>query len=539
MKKEQTYRHYVLFVLLLVYIINFVDRQILSILAEDIKADLGLTDAQLGFLYGTAFAIFYAIFGIPLGRLADNWNRRKLISIGLGFWSLMTSCSGLARNFFMLGAFRIGVGVGEAAAAPAGMSMLSDYYASKVRATALALYSSGIYIGAGIGLIIGGLTVDQWQAAWPNSADAPFGLKGWQAAYIIVGLPGLLMALWVWTLREPVRGTQEGIVAKPSEHPFAQSLNELLAMLPLLNIITMRAVGFKRRDYLFNMNGALAIVGVGWLLVWSTGDLAQWLALGVGCYATLSWMQVNRRSDTVGFGLMMRTPSYVLSILGFSALAFVLYGISFWGPPFFQRVHGLTTSEAGSLIGVSAAVGGGIGIVLGGVLSDWARNRWPAGRLYVSIITVLLAVPCNLIMLTTNNLTLALVINFFALTLAPMWIGAAISTVSGLVLPRLRGLAVAFYILSVTFIGLALGPYCIGLASRIMSDGGMSSGEALRVASIGGALVSLVGVVFLALASRSLPEDERTVVARARALGEEIEEMDTLEGEDDQPATAG
>ena len=121
-------RHFVLGVLFVVYIFNFVDRQILSILAEHIKADLGLSDAQIGFLYGTAFAVFYAIFGIPLGKLADNWNRKNLIGIGLGFWSIMTALSGTARSFLALGTYRIGVGIGEASATPAALSMLSDYY---------------------------------------------------------------------------------------------------------------------------------------------------------------------------------------------------------------------------------------------------------------------------------------------------------------------------------------------------------------------------------------------------------------------------
>ena len=122
------YSHYVLAILVLVYIFNFIDRNILSILAEEIKADLAISDAQMGFLYGTVFAVFYAVFGIPLARFADVWTRRNLISIGLGFWSLMTAASGLARSFGALAACRIGVGIGEASASPAAYSMLSDYY---------------------------------------------------------------------------------------------------------------------------------------------------------------------------------------------------------------------------------------------------------------------------------------------------------------------------------------------------------------------------------------------------------------------------
>ena len=140
------YANYVLIVLMIVYIFNFIDRNILSILAEDIKADLGITDAQMGFLYGTVFAVFYAVFGIPLARFADVWTRRSLISIGLGFWSLMTAASGLARSFPVLAACRIGVGIGEASASPSAYSMLSDYYPRRLRATVIAVYAAGVYI---------------------------------------------------------------------------------------------------------------------------------------------------------------------------------------------------------------------------------------------------------------------------------------------------------------------------------------------------------------------------------------------------------
>ena len=197
------YANYVLIVLMIVYIFNFIDRNILSILAEDIKADLGVTDAQMGFLYGTVFAVFYAVFGIPLARFADVWTRRSLISAGLGFWSLMTAASGLARSFPVLAAFRIGVGIGEASASPSAYSMLSDYYPRRLRATVIAVYAAGVYIGAGIGVFLGGYILDWWAASYPT--NPPFGLKGWQVAFMLVGVPGLLMAIWVRTLREPIR----------------------------------------------------------------------------------------------------------------------------------------------------------------------------------------------------------------------------------------------------------------------------------------------------------------------------------------------
>ena len=134
--KASGYAWYALSVLVLVYMFNFIDRQILSILANDVKRDLGVDDAFLGFLYGTAFGVFYALFGVPLGRLADSWHRIRLMTVGLVLWSTMTSLSGLSRNGAQLAAARVGVGIGEATASPAAYSLLSDWFPKRQRATA-------------------------------------------------------------------------------------------------------------------------------------------------------------------------------------------------------------------------------------------------------------------------------------------------------------------------------------------------------------------------------------------------------------------
>ncbi|MBS0475633.1 MAG: MFS transporter, partial [Proteobacteria bacterium] len=179
--KATGYAWYVLGVLVLVYILNFIDRQILSILAVDIKKDLDLTDGDIGFLGGAAFAVFYALFGIPLGRLADNWKRVRLLSIGLALWSTMTALSGLARNATTLTLARMGVGVGEATASPTAYSLISDYFPRRQRATALAIYSSGLYLGGGVSLLIGARIGQVWNASYPGGG--PLGLVGWQAAF--------------------------------------------------------------------------------------------------------------------------------------------------------------------------------------------------------------------------------------------------------------------------------------------------------------------------------------------------------------------
>ena len=231
----------VLAVLFAVSILNFVDRQILAILAGKIKADLLITDAQLGFLYGTVFGIFYAIFGVPLGVYADLGSRRKLIAVGLFLWSLMTAASGLAGGFAALACARIGVGIGEASASPAAYSLIADLFPKARRATALALYSLGIYVGIGLSSYLGGAVVDGWSAAFPVGQE-PFGLRGWQVAFLVAGLPGLLLVPLVMSIREPARGAQEETRIVPIDAPspatarpgaLQAALREGLALMPL------------------------------------------------------------------------------------------------------------------------------------------------------------------------------------------------------------------------------------------------------------------------------------------------------------------
>lgn len=193
--ERPAYANYVLAVLFVAYVINFVDRQIVSILAEPIKHALGISDSWIGFLGGPAFAIFYATLGIPIARLADVWIRRSVIAIGLALWSGMTALSGLSQSFTQLALARIGVGVGEAALSPPAHSLLADYFPVQKRATALGVYAMGIHIGVLVGLVVGGWLEELW---------------GWRAAFMVVGLPGLALALIVrLTVREPVRGAQE------------------------------------------------------------------------------------------------------------------------------------------------------------------------------------------------------------------------------------------------------------------------------------------------------------------------------------------
>ena len=206
------YRRYVLVLLTLVYALNFIDRQILVILQESIKADMDLSDSQLGLLTGFAFAIFYVSVGIPIARWADVGNRRNIVSLAIAVWSGMTALSGLTQNFWQLLLARIGVGVGEAGGSPPSHSIISDYYPAEQRGSALSFYSTGVYLGILFGFLIGG---------WINSEF------GWRAAFFVVGVPGFLVALLVrFTIREPVRGGLDGR-AQETPATFGETLSKL------------------------------------------------------------------------------------------------------------------------------------------------------------------------------------------------------------------------------------------------------------------------------------------------------------------------
>lgn len=508
---ELRYSCYTLGILVLVYIFNFVDRQILAILNEEIKRDLGLSDAQMGFLYGTAFAVFYALFGIPLGRLADVWVRRTLIAYALAFWSTATALSGLARNFVELGAARIAVGVGEAGTGPCAYSLLSDSFAPARRATVIAILTSGVYVGAGLGIFVGGQVVQRWNDSFA-AGNAPFGWVGWQVAFFVVGLPGLLLALWVRSLREPVRGAMDGITSPPVPHPFRELRRELCAVLPGLTILSLHQSGAGRREIAINLLAVLGLAAAAAALVSTLGNPAQWIALAIGVYATMSWAQGLTLRDRPAATLILKTRSWVLAVLGLSLLAFSTYGLAFFGAPFFLRYHEVPIGQLGFKLGGITAAFGFLGVALGGVVADFWRARNPCGRLYVAIIAALVPIPVGLWMLYTSSTTLAFVLNAVVSLTGAAWLGVGGSTVQDLVLPRMRGSATAVYILSVTLIGLALGPFTVGFVSDLTGD--------LRIGLATALCANILAALLLGLAANFLADDERTLRDRAREAGE-------------------
>jgi len=504
--RASPYAWYVLFVLFLVYALNFIDRQILTILAPHIRRDLGLSHADIGFLYGTAFGVFYALFGIPLGRLADNWHRVRLMTLGLALWSAMTALSGFARSGVQLAGARIGVGVGEATASPAAYSLLSDWFPKRQRATALAIYSSGIFFGGGFSLFIGGSIADGWNAAWPHGG--PAGLVGWQAAFLAVGLPGILLAGWVATLREPVRGLSEGIATPPHPAPFRSFAAELLTIIPPFTLL-----GAERNRALPANLLVLALAAAAVAALVALGEpLPQWLAVGTGVYAVFSWASALRHRDAPTFALIVGTPAFLSIVLAYGLNAFMAYAVAGLAPSYAAQVFAVSAREAGFWIGGPAILAGFLGVTGGGILADRLRQRTPIGRILVILFGALAPVLPMAIAFTTQSKPLFYAMLPLTQLLACTALGASAAATQDLVLPRMRGTATAAFFIGTTLIGLALGPY---LAGRIADlTGSLATG-----------ILSLLFSVPLALAAalaayRLVPAAEASREARAQAAGE-------------------
>lgn len=274
-------------VLVLAYTVSFVDRTILSLLIPAIQADLAISDTQASLLAGFAFAVFYTVMGIPLGRLADRWHRRNLIGLGITVWCLMTAACGLARNFWQLFFARVGVGVGEAALSPAAYSMIADLFPRHLLGRAIAVYSVGLPVGSGLALLIGGVVIG-WVADLPPVVLPGVGtLAPWQLTFLLVGLPGLLVAGLVMLVREPPRRdrvAEPGTSAAPGLLAFLGRNRRVLLHhfggLSLLVVVVYGSTAWIPTFFMRSHGWDAADIGLAYGLVFITCGTAGLLAGG-------------------------------------------------------------------------------------------------------------------------------------------------------------------------------------------------------------------------------------------------------------------
>jgi MFS family permease len=389
------YRSYVLAVLVIVYTFNFIDRQIVGILAVPIKAELGLSDSQLGLMGGLAFALFYTFLGIPIARLADRVSRTGIMTAALALWSLMTAMCGLTHTFAQLFMARVGVGVGEAGGVAPAYSLICDYFPTKERARALSVYSFGIPVGAAVGIVLGGFITS---------------LMSWRMAFFIVGLAGLLLTpLLKFTVREPERGALDPPRAANLAVVGAPSLLDVIAVLARKGSFWGLSLGaacasmmgyglfFWAPSFLvrsFHLSLLHASLSFGALVL--VGGL-----IGIWCGGVLTDRYGEKRRSMYAFipaiAFVATVPFYLAGVLtttlwiSFAVLLVpTALGLVWLGPVLAAVQHlvpgNMRATASALFLFINNLIGIGLGTALIGMVSDLMRVRFGAESLRYAIL---------------------------------------------------------------------------------------------------------------------------------------------------------
>jgi len=382
------YRRYALTLLLIIYILNFLDRQVVNILAEPIKRDLHLADWQIGLMSGFAFAIFYTVLGVPIARIAEHRNRPLIIAGALTAWSGFTVLCGTAQNFAQLCLYRIGVGVGEAGCTPPAHSLITDYVPKEKRASALAFYSMGVPLGSLIGLAMGGMIADAY---------------GWRTAFLLAGAPGLLFALIAaLTLRETRSKLKSDVAAARAGQPSFKSAMRILVGKPTFWLLAFAAaiksfIGYGHApftaSFFLRVHGEEVAAMASAVGLQSVGFLGLVIGLVSGLFGALSslvggWIADKAAARDVRNGMiapalavLISVPVFIAALLVNSAplalaILIIPYFLNyFWYGPVYATVQGIVpphmrATAAAVLLFIINLVGLGLGPLLVGLASD-------------------------------------------------------------------------------------------------------------------------------------------------------------------------
>ena len=398
-----SYRNYVLFLLMVVYTLNFVDRTLIAVVAQPIIDSFGLTDSQWGLLYGPPFAIFYAVMGLPIALWADRSNRVKVITVCIILWSLMTALCGIAGGFLTLLFFRIGVAVGEAGCTPPANSIIGDYFIARKRATALGVYSMGVTLGSVLANLFGG-PIAQMQGsdfgAWINGIGLGglftgldwAAVEGWRIAFVVVGLPGVLVALVVlFTIKEPPRGYSD----PPDSAPKTPT----------------------------------------------------------------HWGEAYQE--------LKHKPTFWWMAIGAAMVAFVGYGLASFQAPFLQREHGLDVRDAAINFGAPLSFLAALGTFFGGYITEKLTPRSQTAVAWIPAVGLLIAVPAYVGAFFAEDLRVVFVLWGIAAVCHYAYLGAQYNIGQGVVSNRSRATAIAILLIIVSLIGNGIGPYFVGFMSDL------------------------------------------------------------------------
>lgn len=511
--------------------LSLLDRQILSILAPSISRDLGIGDAEIGLLYGTLFALFYALFSLPLGRLVDGWIRTRLLGICILSWSLATGLAAFAGSFAMLAISRLGVGIGEGAAQPGANSIIFDTFPKNRRGTAMAAMGIATALGLGLSMALGGF-VAQWWDERIAAGGAGFGFSGWQFAFIVAALPGIVLAWALFRMKEPLRGGMDGIATREDPHPFKASAAVLGAVTPGANWFMLWHRKAGRRQWTINLAGLAVILTVCWSMTQVTQDFSprpdinalglsldphvlQWFVVGFGAFVVLNLFQSLKLTDKPTYAVML-SPSLLLLFIVGGLQTSINYGVMGFTPSFLIREYGLDQATTGLQFGLLAAALGIVGPVIAGPLSDFLTTRMGAkGRVWLTLASLGISPFFGIWTYSSPDpFNFYLRFSFYSIILT-LWLPPIYSLYYDLVLPRMRGMASSTYIIVSTLLGLGMGPYFVG----IVSD---RNGGDLGAAIISINVVAPVIVVILLYVLTRIQRDEDSVRLRAREAGEPV-----------------
>jgi MFS family permease len=381
-----------------IYLNSFLDRQIMGLLVEDIKASLGASDTQMGLLTGIAFAFFYAMAGLPIGYLVDRKKRTWIIIVGQLFWTLASFSCGLAGKFWQLFIFRFGVGVGEATLSPSAYSIVADSFHVKKIALALGVYGMGVTLGANIANLLGAWAVGLMEPGVLYDVGILGERYRWQIVFFMICLPTIPLTILMLVVKEPLRRSVKRIQAADGTWEIAKP---------------------------------------------PKGELQR--------YLKKNWKTV------------------ICHNVGFAWLAFSGYGIGAWLPAFYMRIHGLSASQAGYVLGTVGIIFGTAGTVFGGWLADklYARGYRDA-KIRLGLCTSLCWIPFGVLYPFMPTIELVVLVGLVPAFVGAMTIGVQAAAVQEMMPNSLRGRASAIFLFFNSLIGLGLGPLAVGMATDFL-----------------------------------------------------------------------
>jgi MFS family permease len=459
-------------------LLNYLDRNVIFALFEPIKLELGLTDAQLGWL-GSAYILVFSLAALPFGVLSDVKSRRGVIAGGVAVWSLFTFLGGLVRNFGQLFVCRAAVGVGEAAYGPAANSMTADYFPGKDRAIAMGILAAGIPLGGVLGLLLGG---------WLEQ------IYGWRVAFMAVGLPGFLCAVLVGRLRDPTRPDPTITVRQTLREleigvrNFARVFAESMLFTGIGVVAAVVSSLYYGADSAADVAVFAALVGIGLALnIWRWVRLVQH-----GKRSQTPWTrEMEGAVDELlrALRLVLATPTLVYLFVAGAMISFGLNGLVGWGPTFMTRTFDLSAGASAALLGKWGLVAGVSGALAGGVFADWLGRYTERARVITVVLGLLLGGPLAIWLLTVRELDVFVPMFAVAFFLLSWYNGPLIAVIFDVVPARIGATVSGAYLLFIHLAGDAIAFPLVGsLSDRI---GLASAVMVLPVVSLLGGVVTL------------------------------------------------